>query len=407
MIIIRDDETKENSGLSCRLIRNCHYLPFCTHFASGDSASARVVACFDWSWPDSLRVALLPILPCHIHGTYTAWNMKHHVLRSHRGSSENAPNIDVNNHTLQISRNLHAFLMILHGQVKYESQWFWADQISMNQEDVEERNHQVSHMGQIYSDASRVFGYLGDEPNPSILDAKAFSMNPLSGANPSKTKIILTLLDLYDRQYWKRLWVIQELRLAAKAVFWCGKFSIRRDILYWNLVQMRFEIKKKHLLADMDGFAAKHVHERTGAVYGEQGSMIISLLEWPRLQDGQGLQGVLSRYCRSLCSDRRDKVFGLQMLVHADERISVDYSKSFEEIMHDLHRTIVTLKINEDNFGPTPQEPIWEPFSVGLRTRIRALRKTSEWLVDTYDVQTKTLSLERSGHIQYLCFNVT
>lgn len=48
----------------------------------------------------------------------------------------------------------------------------WADAISINQDDIEERGHQVSLMRRIYRRAKKVFIWLGEDANqywPSLL----------------------------------------------------------------------------------------------------------------------------------------------------------------------------------------------------------------------------------------------
>jgi hypothetical protein len=47
-----------------------------------------------------------------------------------------------------------------------------------------------------------------------------------------------------------------------------------------------------------------------------------------RAEHAWSLEKVLLTYCRTECSDSRDRVFGLQALIAPHERISVDYTKS-------------------------------------------------------------------------------
>ena len=75
--------------------------------------------------------------------------------------------------------------------------WLWCDHISMNQLDVEERNHQVSLISRIYSNVEMVFAYIGPEQPEEILDTQAFTSNALHRLlDGCKIIVVLTLLDI-------------------------------------------------------------------------------------------------------------------------------------------------------------------------------------------------------------------
>jgi hypothetical protein len=76
---------------------------------------------------------------------------------------------------LPVSRTLWNFLQALFASGQNE--WFWADQISMNQLDVDERNHQVTMMSMIYSQAVEVYAWLG--PQPDAWSSRSSGPSPL------------------------------------------------------------------------------------------------------------------------------------------------------------------------------------------------------------------------------------
>ncbi|KAF2633929.1 HET-domain-containing protein [Macroventuria anomochaeta] len=47
----------------------------------------------------------------------------------------------------------------------YCSTWFWIDALCIDQDNVDERNHQVQQMGEIFSCAQQVFAWLGNNQN--------------------------------------------------------------------------------------------------------------------------------------------------------------------------------------------------------------------------------------------------
>jgi hypothetical protein len=109
----------------------------------------------------------------------------------------------------------------------------------MNQLNVEERNHQVSIMSRIYLNAKTVFAYIGPEPPEDILNTHAFTSNSLHRLlDECKINMVLTLLDIAQREYWSRLWIVQELRCARQVIVWCGRYSIQKDDLYLNVMDL-------------------------------------------------------------------------------------------------------------------------------------------------------------------------
>jgi len=75
---------------------------------------------------------------------------------------------------LQVTRNLNGFLQYLakHAPVGTSTRRIWADQICINQKDIEERNSQVAMMKDIYISAQRTLIWLGeqDADTLSVLD---------------------------------------------------------------------------------------------------------------------------------------------------------------------------------------------------------------------------------------------
>lgn len=78
----------------------------------------------------------------------------------------------------------------------------WIDAICINQDDVLERNHQVQHMGRIYSRAAMVLVWLGPASEDSDLAMKALTNK---NALKVKTDWSNSLIKLLDREYWKRM----------------------------------------------------------------------------------------------------------------------------------------------------------------------------------------------------------
>lgn len=121
------------------------------------------------------------------------------------GSNRMTHTILVNGHEVHVTANLHQALYQLRRQD--ESVLLWADAICINQQDVQERNHQVSHMTKIYSAAQEVVSWLGEgtEASDRAMELIAVSTNELSKQEPFRLQGDLD--DIFSRSYWSRVWV--------------------------------------------------------------------------------------------------------------------------------------------------------------------------------------------------------
>ncbi|KAH8765311.1 heterokaryon incompatibility protein-domain-containing protein [Diaporthe sp. PMI_573] len=128
---------------------------------------------------------------------------------------------------------------------------FWVDAICINQEDPDERSHQVSTMmAKIYESAESVITWLGKSDDHieqafAHLEALATSTYlPAFGTRPPSDytgEMVANIVSsrehwestakLFERTYWKRAWIIQEVALARQVIVYCGKHSISWSIL--------------------------------------------------------------------------------------------------------------------------------------------------------------------------------
>ena len=125
------------------------------------------------------------------------------------------------------------------------SKHYWIDAICINQVDLEERNHQIQRMRNIYKSAYMVVVWLGRDHEPedeelwfrrdiwgferlgkgnSETTALAFNLLKdlsLLGLRSLETQSWAALARFFKRAWFERLWVIQELESAQKAVVQC------------------------------------------------------------------------------------------------------------------------------------------------------------------------------------------
>ncbi|RDW77958.1 hypothetical protein BP5796_05810 [Coleophoma crateriformis] len=109
----------------------------------------------------------------------------------------------------------------------------WIDAICIDQQNVDEKNHQVQMMSQIYGYADRVCVWLGLDDKESnmainfikkeILQLEQFDELCTNESNSEKWQSLLLLM---QRQWFFRRWVVQEIALANDAMIYCGPDQI-------------------------------------------------------------------------------------------------------------------------------------------------------------------------------------
>ena len=204
----------------------------------------------------------------------------------------------------------------------------WVDALCINQQAIPERNDQVSRMGSIYSRARRVLVWLGPATTVSRQAFDFLSRSYEEGPNSRRAMMEdpgwLAMKDLYNRGYWKRVWIIQELCLAREAVVICGRTKIPwryisslREALnnVWtvNLSSGEFDFRLSPI-AQLDD---------ARAVCKTKGCSLWTLLE--KFRDSQ-------------CHDVHDKIYGFLGLASDcnSNDMPIDYSKSVGQLLKDV-----------------------------------------------------------------------
>jgi len=128
-----------------------------THLRSGDSF--RLFKFLPWeSQPDRGRDVAVSLTEVRISEKPT-----YRALSYTWGDLKDTLSISVENGSLHVTTNLHAFLRQLQSRENKSDgeKWFWADQICINQHDTSERNQQVPLMGDIYRLSQESLVWLG------------------------------------------------------------------------------------------------------------------------------------------------------------------------------------------------------------------------------------------------------
>jgi hypothetical protein len=147
---------------------------------------------------------------------------------------------------IQVTTNLEAALRHIRAPSELPC---WVDAICINQSDPVERGQQVQLMRDIYSEATEVIVWLGEEQDDSRLAVGAVERlvwdHLMGGLNYRPTLDALNRLQdtveseairrLFERSWWYRLWTVQEVVLAKEIRVVCGKKSAPwRLFLDWS-----------------------------------------------------------------------------------------------------------------------------------------------------------------------------
>jgi hypothetical protein len=133
-------------------------------------------------------------------------------------------------------------------RLESEVRVIWIDAICINQKNTTERNDQVMQMAAIYMHAERVIAWIGVEKDDSNIAMDfitktghndAFGVlftGPLQDASDRQKAAVDAL---FRRQYWNRLWIIQEIALSISALVQCGPRSLDIQVLWKFLSRLR------------------------------------------------------------------------------------------------------------------------------------------------------------------------
>jgi hypothetical protein len=158
-------------------------------------------------------------------------------------------------HELPITANL--FQALLHFRQIDKARLLWADGICIDQADHNEKNHQVSLMGEVYSLGKRTLVWLGncdethkveevvgflqdfDQYAESIISSteEMSAWTAIQALNNApdlphdhlllrSTKIWDHLEAFFHRAWFERLWVLQEVGLSNEVLAQCGKYKL-------------------------------------------------------------------------------------------------------------------------------------------------------------------------------------
>jgi len=267
------------------------------------------------------------------------------------GDVQDTPNVYVGSDTsctLTVVRNLETALRYLRYEDKNRT--IWIDAICIDQENLKERGQQVERMCDIFRLAERVVVWIGVEAKDStyaleLMTDLSFKIeidwqsqimfSSTAGVSEShwadRTQILpyeeremSALAALFDREWFERLWIRQEIQLAKEnAILMCGQ-----DVMLWQAFKkavfcLNFKTYERKSL----GAKALTFYNRIELIFQLSADMSVTSF------------GMLARNTQDCkCTDVRDRVYA-QLSIHAtfvrEMGIKPDYRKTKSEVYQD------------------------------------------------------------------------
>jgi hypothetical protein len=250
----------------------------------------------------------------------------------------------------------------------------WADAISIDQNNLEERSQQVQLMRDIFSRCATCLFWVGPDDGLSALKHGMAVIESLTTDEEflaERSKPSGLFLDIREGWHlaqvfeapkiWNRVWVMQEAACAPKITLVAG-----RSTLDWELVASFLERDrygpadafhnlfghggKTRRLSDMETFKNPQVIQHQRKVMKEMRKGSISTL-----------MDVLVRFKYTRSTDPRDKVYGLLGLVSEPHGITVDYSRTTRQVFINTAEQLIQCSGNLDILCQNPWQNCGNP----------------------------------------------
>ncbi|ESZ91929.1 hypothetical protein SBOR_7674 [Sclerotinia borealis F-4128] len=299
------------------------------------------------------EIRLIRILPSstkddsvHCQLIHTAFNKApNYQALSYTWGAKIAPEpIMINGKRLRATENLLGALKRLRcSQMGDEENLLWVDAICIDQSNIPERNDQIAKMRTIFQNAQAVPIWIGAENDNSSLairlakDLNVRSRNQVIAMlhDTSIHDQLMALIILFRRQYWWRIWVIQEVACAKEAIVLCGDESISLTELSNTCDIFK---REEHLLLSIYLKSSSFV--RTLTTGGPKG-LQVSRYQVPDAIEPPLFELLLSHKSKK-SSDPRDKVYALVGISNSRNYFGqINYSLSVRHVYTHTARHII------------------------------------------------------------------
>lgn len=267
------------------------------------------------------------------------------------GQRELVEKVLINGDTYMVTTNCHQALTQVYRQWKrdrLQSDLVWIDCLCINQRDIDEKNAQVSIIGEIFAKATEVLACIGRHRDNSELVLWAareiadfgiacnhaeflchdcglpWTRWVLSLGLDSLQALSIATQKFGERDYWGRVWIVQEVSRASSLSFLCGD-----DILPWKP------------LSDLKTFLVMDMEEMPSILSAFEALPSCNMTLMYDVFAAKDLvispSEVFDRYYAFKCFDPRDHLYGLLSIIK--------WPKEMEQILPDYNTTTYDLAL--------------------------------------------------------------
>lgn len=270
---------------------------------------------------------------------------------------------------------------------------YWIDAICIDQRNKAEKSEQVQLMGEIYGKAVEATAWLGPGTDDSALAMTSLAQWSMAGSyylllrkqiqdnisasteaerglrmlvfertsamrdliqsvlrtihNPYGVAEGQALANLFQRPYWKRIWIIQELTLSRHVTLHCGESECKfSTFVPMVMLMMECDERNMWIYFGLDGLEPVKLH-MSNVVMGVQPTMLTAGGATDIMR--HNLPKLLQMTASALATNPRDKVYALLSLVPPERTvIKVDYSKTPAKVYADF----VLSEIQTNSLSP-------------------------------------------------------
>ncbi|MCJ1317984.1 hypothetical protein MMC15_003311 [Xylographa vitiligo] len=324
-------------------------------------------------------------IKCHLDVLHTqdAARGQYEAVSYAWGSSVRSSYILCHNERLQVTSTLR--IALAHLRSDTHARKLWIDQICINQGDLRERSAQVPIMGTIYRCAARVVVWLGekDDTSDAALTFASDLCHNLSlyssvhrkdqlglsdlGRRIDGTDFILPaeqspdwtgLARLLNREWFQRLWVVQEAALNPNTIVCCGSSQVPWSVF----IQLSMHLDRQSPLISLltvDGKIVPGLH------------LAGSLIGFGHTQDARDVLKMIVVFSKQLVTDPRDRIYAILSLVDDSKGGSVTanyeldirnvYTSFAHQCIENGYGLNVLHYVETGDARQSPDVPSWVP----------------------------------------------
>lgn len=249
------------------------------------------------------------------------------------GNSKDTVNIEVEGELTPVTKNLEAALR--HLRTENEIRDLWVDAICINQNDNDERTHQVGMMDVIYQDAQRVIAWLGIERNTDTFELisnvardpdRHWDVKQNPDANDNIAPGVFTLFAfLKGTEWFQRIWTVQEAVLAKSIIYISGSYVFENGEIN-DLIRSFNNHFITRACCDLDEITIPLGFGHMESIIAEYLEKISNLMNiWDKRGTTTPFLEIASKFRHRMATDPRDKIFGILGLTEDLTKDVIDY----------------------------------------------------------------------------------